>query len=575
MRHQNRMTDDERLAQIEALYRERFRHFKRVASRSREIRSAPSRRCTTASPTRSAAAAGFAVRVPLRHGSGEPVNAARRASREPSGLELRSEVESRRNGSADLEPHVLYGVIRELPERQRLVLFLRYYGDLDYRGIARAPDVRVGTVSATLHQRTPRCGVSSSNGRFCMPDADPRVRDELERLLPLPDESGADWRSFLARVDQPPRSRRRAKLALAGAGVVTMAAVVALAWPFGADRGGVLERALAAADDGPILHMVFRYDRPSYTTIDLESGRRLDNVYGVSEVWYGRNRGFRHVGRIGDIVVYEGVGAAAADPYLDTYVLLARSYVEALKSGRARLVGEGEVDGRAVYWISVWEGTSRSRSDGEVKLHRFAQEVAVSEESYEPVARRSRLDGKPDSRALERIVEFETLSAEEVRFERLTPPRRRDEPHAFLCCGTEAIPLGQARSVIRRVPLWLGGEFRNLELRRVSRVEGQTRKEGEREWTGTITALELFYGALTEDGQPDRTRPYLRILEAENLHMSLARMAVAPEGNAIVQGNTATATIDGLSVQIEAGGQSEPQAGLLDAVEALEPMGSP
>lgn len=50
------------------------------------------------------------------------------------------------------EPDVaLRSLIAALPERQRLVLFLRYYADLDYRAIARVLDVEVGTVSATLH----------------------------------------------------------------------------------------------------------------------------------------------------------------------------------------------------------------------------------------------------------------------------------------------------------------------------------------------------------------------------------------------------------------------------------------
>ena len=31
------------------------------------------------------------------------------------------------------------------------MLFLRYYADLDYRGIARILGVRTGTVSASLH----------------------------------------------------------------------------------------------------------------------------------------------------------------------------------------------------------------------------------------------------------------------------------------------------------------------------------------------------------------------------------------------------------------------------------------
>ena len=48
------------------------------------------------------------------------------------------------------------GAVRQhlarLPERQRLVLFLRYYADLDYATIARVLGISRGTVSATLHQ---------------------------------------------------------------------------------------------------------------------------------------------------------------------------------------------------------------------------------------------------------------------------------------------------------------------------------------------------------------------------------------------------------------------------------------
>jgi RNA polymerase sigma factor (sigma-70 family) len=40
--------------------------------------------------------------------------------------------------------------VAELPERQRLVLFLRYYADLSYAQIAQVLDLRTGTVSATL-----------------------------------------------------------------------------------------------------------------------------------------------------------------------------------------------------------------------------------------------------------------------------------------------------------------------------------------------------------------------------------------------------------------------------------------
>ena len=41
--------------------------------------------------------------------------------------------------------------IAELPERQRLVLFLRYFADLDYAEIGRVMQVRPGTVAAALN----------------------------------------------------------------------------------------------------------------------------------------------------------------------------------------------------------------------------------------------------------------------------------------------------------------------------------------------------------------------------------------------------------------------------------------
>jgi len=42
-------------------------------------------------------------------------------------------------------------LIASLPERQRLVLFLRHYADLDYANIAEVVGIERGTVAATLH----------------------------------------------------------------------------------------------------------------------------------------------------------------------------------------------------------------------------------------------------------------------------------------------------------------------------------------------------------------------------------------------------------------------------------------
>jgi RNA polymerase sigma-70 factor (ECF subfamily) len=55
------------------------------------------------------------------------------------------------NGHAEEWPE-LRAAVASLPERQRLMLFLRHYADLDYRAIAEATAVDRGTVAATLHK---------------------------------------------------------------------------------------------------------------------------------------------------------------------------------------------------------------------------------------------------------------------------------------------------------------------------------------------------------------------------------------------------------------------------------------
>lgn len=54
------------------------------------------------------------------------------------------------NGRLDEWPEVR-AAVAALPERQRLVLFLRHYADLDYQQIAEALGIERGTVAATLH----------------------------------------------------------------------------------------------------------------------------------------------------------------------------------------------------------------------------------------------------------------------------------------------------------------------------------------------------------------------------------------------------------------------------------------
>jgi RNA polymerase sigma factor (sigma-70 family) len=75
------------------------------------------------------------------------VNAARRSIRpiESEVADVHALEQPRPASSVELAP-----LISALPERQRIAIFLRYYADLDYRSIAAALGIEIGTVSATL-----------------------------------------------------------------------------------------------------------------------------------------------------------------------------------------------------------------------------------------------------------------------------------------------------------------------------------------------------------------------------------------------------------------------------------------
>lgn len=59
--------------------------------------------------------------------------------------------EDRGDAPPDDDLHQIREAVAGLPERQRMVLFLRYYADLDYRTIADVLGVRPGTVAAALN----------------------------------------------------------------------------------------------------------------------------------------------------------------------------------------------------------------------------------------------------------------------------------------------------------------------------------------------------------------------------------------------------------------------------------------
>lgn len=150
------MSVDPRLAEIEQLYRDRFRQFLRVAI------------AITGDYDQALDAVqegfGDAIRSRERFRGDGPlaswvwravVNASRDVARARSNrreIDLDTDLTESTNGSGGEPSPELRAAIAALPERQRLVLFLRHYADLDYQSIAAALDVAGGTVSASLSQ---------------------------------------------------------------------------------------------------------------------------------------------------------------------------------------------------------------------------------------------------------------------------------------------------------------------------------------------------------------------------------------------------------------------------------------
>jgi RNA polymerase sigma-70 factor (ECF subfamily) len=137
------------IEELEELYRGRYRHFLRVATLiTGDVDSA-----------HDAVQEGFAAAVRSRRsyrGDGpleawvwrSVVNAAKKQRRSEV-VHFEPELAAENGDAAD--GRVIRSWIAALPERQRLAVYLRYYADLDYRSIAAALDVEVGTVSATLN----------------------------------------------------------------------------------------------------------------------------------------------------------------------------------------------------------------------------------------------------------------------------------------------------------------------------------------------------------------------------------------------------------------------------------------
>ena len=443
------------------------------------------------------------------------------------------------------------------------------------------------------------------------------VQETLDRLVPRPARA-SDWDAVLRDARRP---RRPLLLQLAAATVVAGLAVLFLVAPWkGSERIGILDRALAAAGDGPVLHVVFRGGWGG-TLVDLKTDERAP-VYGEREVWFDPGRNLVHeILRFGGVIESEELYERnEGDRELTS---LWRDYRPALENGTARVVGEDVVDGIPVYWIIVRALMLPDVADH--KKHEFAQQVAISRKTYKPVAMKYTRDRQPPPDGIEHILRFETVSPEEADF---TSAPEKSLDGVAVMAGSDPIDISQAGEVLGQTPFWLGREFAGLPLaqaqmafsttgrRELIRVTGARATEireclrrrairlrasnlcphrgaelrgedvyvrGPVKWGSRHTGLTLFYGSVGDDPTTFKKEDAMPLYEGPNVildertqpvldRFGLASLRYRPPAGSVLlmSGPSGHLVRNGVYISIRAASEKD----VLDAARALRPMPS-
>jgi hypothetical protein len=409
------------------------------------------------------------------------------------------------------------------------------------------------------------------------------VREVIERLEAAPAEHG-DWDAVMrdARV-----TRRRSLLrpVTAAAAVATALFALALFQPWESEKPSFLERALAAVDDGSVLHVKLRGEWGG-TNVDLESSERTP-IYGENETWFDPRRNLVHsITTLGGVVLADQLYEPGRPP--EHLTALARDYREALRAGTARVTEEGVVDGERVSWITIESQRLPDVADG--KDHEWTQQVAVSHETAEPVATRETRDGHEGPFTRQRLLSLEMLSDGEGDFTDPGPDSLSSAAFVFQPFG-ESLTVDQAADVLGRRPLWAGQQVGEFELGGIGLTEswaygkpkgwkaGQTVRVTDRaNLIDHARGVVLFYGEFAdnpatyrEDVSPRWERPHVAITQSNRrLRNPAGGRYVPPEGSVFLRagGRFGFLQEDGVFVTIEA----ETEELILEAARALEPI---
>jgi hypothetical protein len=394
----------------------------------------------------------------------------------------------------------------------------------------------------------------------------------FEETSPFPDGVRSDWDAVLR--DARRRVRRGPVGALALA--VIAAAALALFWPFGnGQSGGILDRALAAAGDGPVVHLVVR-EGWGGTLVDLESGARTP-VYAEHEFWYDPARGLHEIGRLGGQQLVDVLHQAGAVPSaaVREFQSLARDYRSSLRSGGASVLGPDILEGTPVYWIRISE--SHNVDAGRGYRFELGEDIAVSQDDYRPVAMRETLDGKPSPAGPSRILDYETFPAGSGDF--TVPPPLDVNPGDSFRLSLEG-SLEPAEAAVVLPALWDGDRLGEFPRARISKLDWAERRAGASEWTNHVDGIRFEYGtgspalsALPGGPIQNSDGPYVVMDEFppnESTAMWRFEGYEPPAGDLYLQGKRGLVLTRGVAVSIIA---TSPDL-IVQAARALEPIPS-
>jgi hypothetical protein len=405
----------------------------------------------------------------------------------------------------------------------------------------------------------------------------PRVRSATstrDQNIPS-DAEPTGWESVIDGAETANRRRWRWFVrAVSAAGLAVAVGAVALVWPFGGGaHGTVLQRAAAALGDGPVLHFVIRGGWGG-ALVDLKTGSR-HYVYATEEFWYERDRGVHEVFRFAGVAQSDATYSAGRFSFIDrTLGNLVTRYRQALGDGSALVLGRDIVEGRPVYWIRV---DSETLAGARNTLHHWAHDVAVSQETFAPVAARELRDGKPSRKGESIVLKAESVPEGNGYFRRI-PPDSSGREWRIATMGF--LTPSEASAVLGRPARWAGHSVRGLALARIwkdARSEGYDRESGR--WARTYTGVTFYYGALDDNGDPAGSPtastavtpiPFVQVSESRTLDPLFQRVVTnysPPEGSILVfDSGTAVMQAGGLHIALEASSEDL----LLAAARRLE-----